>query len=404
MEEAARAANAHEFVTAFPEGYGTAVGHKGVQLSEGQKQRIAIARAIFKVSFAASGVCTSLGRGGRVGYGRSPVELFVAHGCRLMVSAPLELGGRASRRWRSASYHSSDQRAVCVRCAGVDSLASGASRCVRAPRHASRASCLVLVKVLVSRRPSQRAATLSETVHDGVAEGQRRYAASLSQAWDIFLVFFPSILPRVLTELLPPTHSSPGIETSQPVFFLDILLSFLFLCIPGKSTLGTTPLSLGPLSSSVVALILLPSFECPETRKEGGARAGGGGGGKGSWASGVHRHPLKSALCPGLSPSHGPPRLRPHRLPGLPRRWGPKGPSIEAAHSLAHPDQCHEQAGCLCERAAEEGAGAVAPAQTHPMVDGCSRHDESTAGTAPKKREYRGSIHQCRFFSELCLP
>ncbi|MFT3770207.1 MAG: ABC transporter transmembrane domain-containing protein [Minicystis sp.] len=48
VEAAARAANAHEFISRFPDGYATAVGERGVQLSGGQKQRVAIARAVLK--------------------------------------------------------------------------------------------------------------------------------------------------------------------------------------------------------------------------------------------------------------------------------------------------------------------------------------------------------------------
>jgi ABC transporter fused permease/ATP-binding protein len=48
IEQAARQANAHEFVQAFPEGYATLVGDRGIKLSGGQRQRVAIARAILK--------------------------------------------------------------------------------------------------------------------------------------------------------------------------------------------------------------------------------------------------------------------------------------------------------------------------------------------------------------------
>ncbi len=48
IEQAARAANAHEFITRFPDGYRTQVGERGVQLSGGQKQRVAIARAVLQ--------------------------------------------------------------------------------------------------------------------------------------------------------------------------------------------------------------------------------------------------------------------------------------------------------------------------------------------------------------------
>ena len=48
VEDAARAAAAHDFLAALPQGYDTYVGERGIMLSGGQKQRVAIARAILR--------------------------------------------------------------------------------------------------------------------------------------------------------------------------------------------------------------------------------------------------------------------------------------------------------------------------------------------------------------------
>jgi ATP-binding cassette subfamily B protein/subfamily B ATP-binding cassette protein MsbA len=48
ITEAARVANAHDFITAMADGYDTLIGERGVKLSGGQKQRLSIARAVLK--------------------------------------------------------------------------------------------------------------------------------------------------------------------------------------------------------------------------------------------------------------------------------------------------------------------------------------------------------------------
>jgi len=48
VEQAARIAHAHDFISQLPDGYNTVIGDRGMRLSGGQRQRLAIARAVVR--------------------------------------------------------------------------------------------------------------------------------------------------------------------------------------------------------------------------------------------------------------------------------------------------------------------------------------------------------------------
>lgn len=59
IEEAAKQANAHDFIVSFPDGYDTLVGIGGTQVSGGEKQRISIGKCNANTK-QTTAVCTSL--------------------------------------------------------------------------------------------------------------------------------------------------------------------------------------------------------------------------------------------------------------------------------------------------------------------------------------------------------
>jgi len=96
IEDAARAAHIHEFILKLPEGYDTVVGERGLKLSGGEKQRVAIARTVLKnpriliLDEATSALDTQTERDiqaelARLGRGRT--VLMIAHRLSTVVEA-----------------------------------------------------------------------------------------------------------------------------------------------------------------------------------------------------------------------------------------------------------------------------------------------------------------------------
>ncbi len=96
--DAARAANAHDFITKLPKGYETPIGDLGVRLSGGQRQRLAIARAILKnapiliLDEATSALDTE-----SEGLVQEALERLMAHRTTLVVAHRLSTVRRADR-------------------------------------------------------------------------------------------------------------------------------------------------------------------------------------------------------------------------------------------------------------------------------------------------------------------
>ena len=124
VEEAARLARIHDFIAALPDGYETMVGERGLKLSGGEKQRVAIARVILKApqilifDEATSALDTKTEREiqaslAEVSAGRT--TLVIAHRLSTIVDADeiLVLEAGPHRRARPPSRAAAPRRRLC---------------------------------------------------------------------------------------------------------------------------------------------------------------------------------------------------------------------------------------------------------------------------------------------------
>ena len=138
IEAAAQLANAHAFIEALPQGYDTVVGERGVTLSTGQRQRIAIARAAIRrapilildeptAGLDGENERAVIGALERLGEGRT--TFLITHDLRLAARADLILyldGGRVTERGTHAELSSAGGRYAMLYRLQTASVARGA--------------------------------------------------------------------------------------------------------------------------------------------------------------------------------------------------------------------------------------------------------------------------------------